>query len=177
MYNPIHTIMRKSERRGEEMSHLQSSLLEERTSAGGQPAAPRPRIAGLVGVNAAGLLSVVGGLGAVGRKLVPELSDAAICRELRLTSRALLSTGTFSLACTTPCMHALGYQGCLEWGPTLAATYVLLAVPLTAIATSALTVELGRRQSTAGLLAVGVLSLAAAGAAMALLLKPWAAYD
>ena len=74
-------------------------------------------------------------------------------------------------------MHALGYQGCLEWGPTLAATYVLLAVPLTAIATSALTVELGRRQSTAGLLAVGVLSLAAAGAAMALLLKPWAAYD
>ena len=74
-------------------------------------------------------------------------------------------------------MHALGYQGCLEWGPTLAATYVLLAVPLTAIATSALTVELGRRQSTAGLLAVGVLSLAAAGAAMGLLLKPWAAYD
>ena len=63
MYNPIHTIMRKSERRGEEMSHLQSSLLE-RTSAGGEPAAPRPRIAGLVGVNAAGLLSVVGGLGA-----------------------------------------------------------------------------------------------------------------
>ena len=75
MYNPIHTIMRKSERRGEEMSHLQSSLLE-RTSAGGEPAAPRPRIAGLLAANAAGLLSVVGGLGAVGRKPVPELSDA-----------------------------------------------------------------------------------------------------
>ena len=173
MYNPIHTIMRKSERRGEEMSHLQSSLLE-RTSDGGQPAAPRPRIAGLVGVNAAGLLSVVGGLGAVGRKPAPEHSDA---ERIAADQPVLLCTGAFSLACTTPCMHALGYQGCLEWGPTLAATYVLLAVPLTAIATSALTVELGRRQSTAGLLAVGVLSLAAAGAAMALLLKPWAAYD
>ena len=76
MYNPIHTIMRKSERRGEEMSHLQSSLLERTSAGGGEPAAPRPRIAGLVGANAAGLLSVVGGLGAVGRKLVPELSDA-----------------------------------------------------------------------------------------------------
>ena len=67
-------------------------------------------------------LSVAGGLGAVGRAM--------------------------SLACTTPCMRALGYQGCLGWYPTLGCAHLVFALPLAAIATSALTVELSRAANT-----------------------------
>ena len=96
-------------------------------------------------------LSVAGGLGAVGRAM--------------------------SAPCTTPCMASWGYQGCLGWFPTLGALHVLVAVPLAAIATSALTVELGRQRSTQWLFATGGAATLAALLAMVLLMKPWDAFE
>ena len=89
----------------------------------------RPPVRLLTSVAMLLALSVAGGVGAVGRSM--------------------------SLACTTPCMKALGYQGCLGWVPTLGCVHVVFAVPLAAIATSQLTVELGRLRSRGGLLATG----------------------
>lgn len=96
-------------------------------------------------------LSVAGGLVAVGRSM--------------------------SAPCTTPCMTALEYQGCLDWFPTLASAWVIVAVPLAAIATSALTVELGRLRSTLCLLATGAAAMLAAMLSMIMLMKPWSAFD
>lgn len=95
-------------------------------------------------------LSVAGGLGAVGRAM--------------------------SLACTTPCMKALGYQGCLGWYPTLGCAHLVFALPLAAIATSSLTVELSRMRSTTGVVATGAGALLAAFLAMVMLMKPWDAF-
>ena len=96
-------------------------------------------------------LSVAGGVGAVGR--------------------------SFSASCNTSCMVALGYQGCLGWLPTLSSLHVIVAVPLAAIATSALTVELGRMRSTQYLLATGMAAILAAVLSFVSLMKPWDAFD
>eukprot|EP01043_Picozoa_sp_COSAG02_P072583 COSAG02_NODE_13738_length_1355_cov_1.923567_1_plen_184_part_01 len=134
---------------------LQSVLVPEIGDSGGGSSAEvlcdRPPVGLLSSVAILLGLSVAGGVGAVGRSM--------------------------SLACTTPCMKALGYQGCLGWMPTLGCVHIVFAVPLAAIATSALTVELGRRRLRDGLLAIGTAATLAAVLAMTLLMKPWDAFE
>ena len=96
-------------------------------------------------------LSVAGGVSAIGR--------------------------SFSAPCESPCMASWGYQGCLGWLPTLSSLHVIVAVPLAAIATSALTVELGRLRSTPYLLATGVAATLAALLSFVSLMKPWDAFE
>ena len=116
----------------------------------GNPQQPRP-LRAAVAASAAGWMLVVLALFAVGRGM--------------------------SMGCTDPCAAGIEYQGCLSWTPTLGAAAMLLLLPLSAMATGNLTVELGREGSQNGLAAVAVAGVIGAALCLIFLMKPWSAFD
>ena len=84
---------------------------------------------------------------------------------------------SFSQGCEDPCMRALGYQGCVNWGVTLCIASLFFTIPGAAIAAIAAVIEIGRRRSYVWGMALSALFLAAVAASQVWLQKPWSAFS